>query len=33
MTKAITRDDLRLIKEIVPIPGWLARIAGGLARD
>ncbi len=33
MTKAITKDDLKLIKEIVPIPGWLARIAGRLVKD
>jgi O-antigen/teichoic acid export membrane protein len=27
-TKAITRDDLRLIKNIVPMPKWLIRVAG-----
>ena len=27
-TKAITKDDLRLIARIVPMPGWLVRAAG-----
>jgi stage V sporulation protein B len=27
-TKAITRDDLKLINEIVPMPGWLVKLAG-----
>jgi O-antigen/teichoic acid export membrane protein len=27
-TKAITKDDLRLISRIVPMPRWLARLAG-----
>jgi len=27
-TKAITKDDLRLIARIVPMPGWLVKAAG-----
>ena len=27
-TKAVTKDDLRLIARIVPMPGWLVRTAG-----
>jgi len=31
-TKAITRDDLKLIAQIVPMPKWLVKAAGRLAR-
>jgi len=27
-TKAITKDDLRLIARVVPMPGWPVRVAG-----
>ncbi len=27
-TKAVTKDDLRLIARIVPMPEWLVRAAG-----
>ena len=33
VTKAITKNDLRLIAEIVPMPRWLVRLAGKLARE
>ena len=28
VTKAVTKDDLELIARIVPMPGWLVRVAG-----
>jgi O-antigen/teichoic acid export membrane protein len=28
VTRAVTREDLRLIARIVPMPGWLVRAAG-----
>jgi O-antigen/teichoic acid export membrane protein len=31
-TKAITKDDLKFIREIIPIPGWLAKVAGKIIR-
>jgi len=31
-TKAVTKDDLRLIARIVPMPGWLVRAAGRFVR-
>jgi O-antigen/teichoic acid export membrane protein len=31
-TKAITKDDLRLINRVVPMPGWLIRLAGRFIR-
>lgn len=33
VTKAITKDDLRLIKEIVPMPRWLVKAAGKIVRE
>jgi len=32
-TRAITKDDLRFIKEIVPIPGWLAKVARKIFKE
>lgn len=32
-TKAITKDDLRVIARVVPMPKWLVRLAGKLARE
>lgn len=32
-TKAVTRDDLTLVKRIVPIPGWLVKAAGKFVRS
>jgi len=32
VTKAITKDDLKLIARIIPIPGWLVRAAGRFVR-
>lgn len=31
-TKAITRDDLGLIREIVPMLGWLVKAVGKIIR-
>ena len=28
LTKAVTKDDMRFIAQIVPMPGWLVRAAG-----
>jgi hypothetical protein len=32
-TKAITKDDLKLIARIVPMPGWLVRVAEKIIRE
>jgi O-antigen/teichoic acid export membrane protein len=32
LTRAITKDDLKLLMEAVPMPGWLVKIAGRVVR-
>jgi O-antigen/teichoic acid export membrane protein len=32
LTRAITKDDLKLLMETVPMPGWLVKIAGRVVR-
>ena len=33
VTKVITREDLKLIKEIIPMPRWLVRVAEKIIRE